>query len=146
MFIHCRPHVAVSRQHFAEFVTISWLAQKCRNPGFSPWVGKIPWRRKWQPPPVHLLGKSIDRGAWWATAHGVAKARTRLSVFTVAAPLFTAHMVKNLPAGRRPGFHPWVGKIPWRRAWHPTPVFLPGEIHRQRSLQGLQSMGSKSQT
>ena len=27
----------------------------------------------------------------------------------------------------RPGFVPWVGKIPWRRAWHPTPVFLPGE-------------------
>ena len=28
---------------------------------------------------------------------------------------------------RRPGFHPWVGKIPWRRAWQSTPVFLPGE-------------------
>ena len=28
---------------------------------------------------------------------------------------------------RRPGFNPWVGKIPWRRAWQPTPVFLPGE-------------------
>ena len=27
---------------------------------------------------------------------------------------------------RRPGFDPWVGKIPWRRAWQPTPVFLPG--------------------
>ena len=26
-----------------------------------------------------------------------------------------------------PGFDPWVGKIPWRRAWQPTPVFLPGE-------------------
>ena len=28
----------------------------------------------------------------------------------------------------------WVGKIPWRRAWQPTPVVLPGEYHRQRSL------------
>ena len=28
----------------------------------------------------------------------------------------------------------WVGKIPWRRAWQPTPVFLPGESHGQRSL------------
>ena len=27
----------------------------------------------------------------------------------------------------RPGFDPWVGEIPWRRAWQPTPVFLPGE-------------------
>ena len=28
---------------------------------------------------------------------------------------------------KRCGFNPWVRKIPWRRAWHPTPVFLPGE-------------------
>ena len=32
---------------------------------------------------------------------------------------------------RRQGFHPWVGKIPWRRRWQPTPVFLPGESHGQ---------------
>ena len=31
-------------------------------------------------------------------------------------------------------FKPWVGKIPWRRAWQPTPVFLHGESHGQRSL------------
>ena len=37
----------------------------------------------------------------------------------------------------------WVGKIPWRRAWQPTPVFLPRESHRQRSLAGLESMGSQ---
>ena len=44
---------------------------------------------------------------------------------------------------RRPGFDPWVGKIPWRRKWQLTPVFLPGKSHEQRSL----SMGShKSQT
>ena len=36
----------------------------------------------------------------------------------------------------RPGFNPWVWKIPWRRAWQPTPVFLPGESHGQRSLVG----------
>ena len=35
---------------------------------------------------------------------------------------------------RRPGFDPWVGKIPWRKEWQPTPVFLPGESHGQRSL------------
>ena len=34
----------------------------------------------------------------------------------------------------RHSFDPWVGKIPWRRAWHPTPVFLAGESHGQRSL------------
>ena len=44
-------------------------------------------------------------------------------------------VVKNPPAGAgdlRQQFHPWVGKIPWRRAWQPTPVFLPGESHSQR--------------
>ena len=37
---------------------------------------------------------------------------------------------------RRHGFNPWVGKIPWRRGWQPTPVFLPGESHGQRGLAG----------
>ena len=35
---------------------------------------------------------------------------------------------------KRCGFHPWVGKIPWSRKWHPTSVFWPGESHEQRSL------------
>jgi len=34
------------------------------------------------------------------------------------------------------GFDLWVGKIPWKRAWQPTPVLLPGESHGQRSLVG----------
>ena len=38
---------------------------------------------------------------------------------------------------RRRGFYPWVGKIPWRRKWLPTRVFLPGKSHGQRSLPGL---------
>ena len=35
----------------------------------------------------------------------------------------------------RLAFDPWVGTIPWRRKWQPTPVFLPGEPHGQRTLQ-----------
>ena len=35
---------------------------------------------------------------------------------------------------RRCGFDPWVRKIPWRRAWQRSLVFLPGESHGQRSL------------
>ena len=53
-------------------------------------------------------------------------------------------MVKNLPSVQGT----WVGKIPWRRAWQPTPVFLPGEAHRQRNLafcrQNLATMGSQT--
>ena len=42
---------------------------------------------------------------------------------------------------KRPGFNPWVRKIPWRRAWLPTPVLLPGESHGQRSLAGHSPWG-----
>ena len=52
-------------------------------------------------------------------------------------------MVKNLPQYRRPGFDPWVGKIPWRREWQPTPVFLPGKFYGQRSLVGYNPWGRK---
>ena len=55
-------------------------------------------------------------------------------------------VVKNLPANagdRRCWFSPWVGKIPWRRAWQPTPVFLPGESHGQRNLSGYSPEGYK---
>ena len=44
---------------------------------------------------------------------------------------------------RRPGFDPWVGKIPWRRAWQPSPVLLPGESCGQRSLVGCSPQGHK---
>ena len=53
----------------------------------------------------------MDRGAWWAAVHGVAKSRTRLSDFT-----FTF--------------------LHWRRKWQPTPVFLPGEAQGRGSLVG----------
>ena len=44
--------------------------------------------------------------------------------------------VKNFLQCRRPGFDLWVRKISWRREWLPTPVFLPGKSHGQRSLEG----------
>ena len=44
---------------------------------------------------------------------------------------------------RRHRFYPWVRKIPWRRAWQVTPVFLPGEPHGQRHLAGYSPEGCK---
>ena len=56
-------------------------------------------------------------------------------------------LVKNLLASaggcRRCRFDSWVGKIPWSRKWQPTPVFLPGKFHGQRSLAGYSLWGHK---
>ena len=51
--------------------------------------------------------------------------------------------VKKPPAnqGRRLRFHPWVGKIPWRRKWQPAPVSSPEKSHEQRSLVGYRPWG-----
>ena len=58
-----------------------------------------------------------------------------------------AQTVRNLPAMQeRPRFDPWAGKIPWTRKWQPTPVFLPGEFHGQRSLECCSPWVAKSQT
>ena len=56
-----------------------------------------------------------------------------------------ALVAKNPSANRCPrqGFSPWVRKSPWRRAWQPTPVFLPGESHGQESLAGYSPWGHK---
>ena len=62
-------------------------------------------------------------------------------------------LIQGFPAGLnrkesclqfgRPGFHPWVGKTAWRRQWLPTPVFLPGESHGERSPVGYSPWGHK---
>ena len=57
-----------------------WLSSKefscqCRRPVFNPWLGKIPWRRKWQPSPVYLPGKSQGQRSLVGSVHGVAKIR-----------------------------------------------------------------------
>ena len=55
-----------------------------------------------------------------------------------------ALVVKNpsINAGDKDtGLIPWVTKIPWRRAWQSTPVFLPGEAHGDRSLAGYSPLG-----
>ena len=47
---------------------------------------------------------------------------------------------------RRCGFNPWVWKIPWRRKWQHTPVFLPGKSHGQRNLAGYSQGCTNTQT
>ena len=47
----------------------------------------------------------------------------------IIAPILFSGSDRNLLQCRRPRFNPWVRKIPWRREWLPTPIFLPGEFH-----------------
>ena len=44
---------------------------------------------------------------------------------------------------KRHRFHPWIRKIPWKREWQPTPVFLPEKSHRQRTLTSYSPWGCK---
>ena len=57
-----------------------------------------------------------------------------------------AEVKKSLPANaerlKKCGLDSWVGKIPWRKEWQPTPVFLPGGSHGQRSLAGYSPCNS----
>ena len=57
--------------------------------------------------------------------------------------ILVAQTVKYLPAIQETWVQSLVGKTPWRRAWLPTPVFLPGESHGQKSLVGCSPWGSK---
>ena len=86
---------------------------------------------------------ALPRWRWgwgqWATAHPVSLGSGRAS-------WWLSGKEPTCQCSRR-RFHPCVRKIPWRRAWHPTPVFLPGESHGQRDLVGCsQSTGPQSDT
>ena len=52
-------------------------------------------------------------------------------------------LLVNVGYAERPEYNPWVRKIPWRRKWQTTPVFLPGKSHVQKSLGGYSPWGCK---
>ena len=60
---------------------------------------------------------------------------------TTSKDFLGGSVVKNLPAVQELQFDSWIRKIPWRREWQPTPIFLPGESHEQRSLAGYSPQG-----
>ena len=82
--------------------TVKNLLQ-CGRPGFDPWVRKIPWRGEWQPTLVFLPGEFFgQRGAWQATAHGVAKSHTGLSDFHFPCLSFSLQQTFNFSQGYFP--------------------------------------------
>ena len=63
---------------------VSWwrICLQCRRPGFNPWVRKIPGEGNRNPFQYSCLENPMDRGAWWATLHGITKSQARLSTNT----------------------------------------------------------------
>ena len=66
-----------------------------------------------------------------------------LHVYDINTGFSEGSVGKESACNARDVFDPWMGKIPWRRKWHSTLIFLPGESHGQRKLGGLQSIGSQ---
>ena len=76
------------------------------------------------------------------TRHSLSQANLHME--RVSRSYFFVHLAQTEKQEcRRLGFDPQVRKIPWRREWQPTPIFLPGEFHGQRSLVGYSPWGHK---
>ena len=101
--------------------------------------------QKWERCPTDIHRVEVREAAQDPTTQRPAPQQSVVWPQTSIALSWT--VVKNLPANagdfRDVGFHPWVGKIPWRRAGQPTPGFLPGESDAQRSLEGCGPRGYK---
>ena len=110
--------------------------------GFDSWVGKIPWRSQWWLSPVFLPGEF--HGQRSLVGYNLWGSKVGHDWVTKPPPPYVYTGFPGSASGKGPafqcrrlmslGFKPWVRKIPWRRAWQLTPVFLPGRPHGQRSL------------
>ena len=101
----------------------------------------------WMASPTQCTWLWVNSGSWWWTGRPgvlqpIGSQRVRHEWMTgLNWTTFSDGASGKEPACqsrrfKRRRFHPWVGKIPWRRAWQPTPVFLPTESHGQSSLVG----------
>ena len=78
-----RGRVSVPYYRSKELAQWESICLQCRRHGglqLDPWVGKIPWRRKWQSTTVFLSGESHAQQAWWAQVHMVAEIRIQLKL------------------------------------------------------------------
>ena len=107
-----------------------------------PWYLREGWVMVAEPRPQQGLsreGRPCGKGRdWGSPAPGPSACRLELGVLGRVVSWQTVGVCLR---HRRPGLNPWVGKIPWRREWHPTPVLLPGKSHGWRSLVGCSPWG-----
>ena len=134
--------------------------RRCKRYEFDPGVRKILWRRKWQPTPVFLPGNvhgqrntSMSHKESGITEHTHTHTHTHtlcLSLLLVLWGFLGFTVIKNLPVNagdtRDSGLISGSGRSLWNRKCQPTPIFLPGESHGQRSLVGYSPWVTKSQT
>ena len=105
---------------------------------FVPLLGVMKFTKP-HSPAVTVKSRWFYWRGWESLGLGEGVGRGILSFWSVVA-----QMLKNPPAMQETWFNPWFGKIPWRRAWQTTPVFLPGESPWMEEPGWLQSMGSQS--
>jgi len=107
------------------------VAKSCRTHFETPWTVTDPMDG--------LLSMELSRQEYWSglpfPSPGVSQSIFCSSIWflTLGFPGGLVSKESTCNAGR-PRFSPWVGKIPWRRKWQPTPVFLPGEFHGQETV------------
>ena len=73
----------------------------------------------------------------------VTRSYSKIEDFPCGLAVKNLSVMQETRIDKGPRFHPWVRKIHWRRKWQPTPVFLPGKTHGQRSLAGYSPWGCK---
>ena len=121
-----QQHGQVDRKHMRGSNKIQLSSKSLSRDGVPAlWPGPRPETR-----PAHLLHSGASIGGEQASPRGLGAS-------------LVAQTVKYPPTVKETGFNPWVRKIPWKRGWLPTPVFLPGEFHGQRSLAGYSPWGRK---
>ena len=127
-----------------------WKESACNvgDPGSIPGSERSPWRRDRLPTPVFLgfaCGSAGKESAYNVEDHHYVPGSGISPGEGIGCPLqyswafLVAQTVKNPPAM----WETWVEKIFWRRAWQPTPVFLPGESPWTEEPGRLQSIGSQ---
>ena len=97
----------------------------------------LPWWSQWWGIKLSMQEIQVRPLIWEATKSREHACRSYADRKSNEAP-GVVQEVKNPSAKGRPVFDPWVGKIPWRKAWQPTAVFLPGESPMDRGTMGLQ--------
>ena len=104
-----------------------------------PGLGRSPGEENGNPLWYSCLGNPRDGGAWWVAQSGTRLKRLSSSSSRILMGVWPSLVAQSVKIGLqcgRPGFNPWVGNIPCKSAWQPTPVVLLKNPYGQRTLDG----------